>query len=183
MSPVAPSRYLTFLLIAVGGAAVDLLTKAWVFRWLGPPSPGGRHWLVKGVFALTTWFNEGALFGMGQGFNFLFAALSVVAAVAIVYWLFVRKAASDGRLNLALAFVMAGILGNLYDRLGLHGMVTPGGQRIYAVRDFLDFALINWPIFNFADSFLVIGASLLLLLSFHAHSTQTEPTHAESPTC
>jgi signal peptidase II len=184
VNPVARNRYLLFLLVAAGGAAADLLTKGLVFAWLGPPnSPDGRYWLVPRVFAFTTWFNEGALFGMGQGFNFLFAGLSVVAAVAILYWLFVLKAAHDGRLNLAMALVMAGILGNLYDRLGLHGLTTPDGTRVFAVRDFLDFALINWPIFNLADSFLVFGAALLFLLSFQTHSAHAEAKGVESPSC
>ena len=184
MTSVAPNRYLLFALVAAGGAALDLLTKGLVFQRLGLPwGPAGRYWIVPQVFALTTWFNEGALFGMGQGFNFLFAGLSAAAAGAILYWLFVLKAACDWRLNLSLAFVMAGILGNLYDRLGLHGLIKPDGQRIYAVRDFLDFALINWPIFNLADTFLVIGAGLLLLLSFQSHTTHAEARHVESPLC
>lgn len=180
VTSVAPNRYLLFALVAAGGAALDLVTKALVFGWLGL---AGHYWIVPQVFALTTWFNEGALFGMGQGFNFLFAGLSAAAAGAILYWLFVLKAACDWRLNLSLAFVMAGILGNLYDRLGLHGLIKPDGQRIYAVRDFLDFALINWPIFNLADTFLVIGAGLLFLLSFQSNTPHVEAQHVESPSC
>lgn len=182
MNPVALSRYFLFLGVALGGAALDLITKSWVFAWLGTPAHPlpGRHnsyWLIDDVLALTTHYNRGALFGMGQGLNFVFAGLSVVAAAGIVYWLFVHRAARDARLTLALALITAGILGNLHDRLGLHENAR--GEAVYAVRDFIDFALINWPIFNFADSFLVTGASLLFLLSLLTPSERAQAAQPE----
>ena len=60
---------------------------------------------------------------MGQGFWLLFAALSIAAAVGILVWLFAAGAARDWLLTVALAIVTIGILGNLYDRLGLPGLV------------------------------------------------------------
>lgn len=172
---VPSHRYLVFFGVAVGGALWDLATKSLVFQWLGAPQTGESYWIVPQALALTTHYNRGALFGMGQGLNFVFAGLSVVAAAGILYWLFVRGAARDGKLNVALALIMAGVIGNLYDRLGLHGLRDLHGEPIYAVRDFIYFALIDWPIFNFADSFLVSGAALLLLLSFQAPVTHPEP--------
>ena len=176
MISVPLSRYLLFFGVAAAAAAWDLATKSWVFTWLGPPGNGRNiYWIFPDVLALATHYNEGALFGMGQGLNFVFAALSVVAACGIVYWLFVRKAARDARLTLALALITAGILGNLYDRLGLHGFVNAQGDPVYAVRDFIHWVyLFEWPIFNFADSFLVTGASLLFLLSFLTPSSRHE---------
>ena len=63
---------------------------------------------------------------MGQGFSLLFAALSMGAAIAILVWLFAVGAARDWLLTIALAIVMIGILGNLYDRLGLPGLLWNG---------------------------------------------------------
>jgi len=65
---------------------------------------------------------------------------------------------------------MAGTLGNLYDRLGLHGCVRPDGSAIYGVRDFLAFTFgtYHYPIFNAADCFLVTGAIMLAIQSFRA---------------
>jgi lipoprotein signal peptidase len=103
--------------------------------------------------------NKGALFGLGGEYadlaNGIFAAVSVIAAVAIFYWSTRRSTAKDLSLCAALGLILAGTLGNLYDRLVFDG-----------VRDFLYFHLINWPVFNLADCCLVCGAFLLLAQAF-----------------
>ena len=151
----------------------DLFSKWLVFSSLGYPHRQSDSWFVwlwgKDVFRLMTSFNHGALWGMGQGYSSVFACLSIVAAGAVVYWLFVARGAKSLWLTVSLAFVMAGTLGNLFDRLGLHGLRDDlTGQIEYAVRDFLYFEVIRWPIFNFADTFLVTGAIMLLIQSFQA---------------
>jgi signal peptidase II len=162
MVPV--SRYLLFFAVAIAGFAVDLATKNWIFGRLGMPS--AEHppiWLWHDVFSLTTSLNDGALFGIGKGFVAGFAALSIAAAFFVLYWLFCAGAARDGVLTFTLGLITAGIFGNLYDRLGLHAL-TENGERVYAVRDWLHFQIrnvINWPVFNVADSLLVCGAILL----------------------
>lgn len=187
MKPAVPlSRYFVFLALAVGGCAVDLATKRWMFDYLGQPGPDSRTvWLWTGVFGFQTSLNEGALFGMGQGFSPVFAALSVGAAFGIVIWLFWAGAAKDWLLTVALAVVTIGILGNLYDRLGLPGLVWNGahpnhalGEPVYAVRDFI-LVMIGrwpWPTFNLADSSLVCGAGLLM---WHALVTPTAEPQPE----
>ncbi|MBL8814541.1 MAG: signal peptidase II, partial [Planctomyces sp.] len=113
--------------------------------------------------------NEGALWGMGQGFAPVFALLSVIALVGIVYWLFFKGAAQSAWLTTALGLVTGGTLGNLYDRLALHGVAFPNRtEPAQAVRDFLHFIIgsFDWPIFNLADSFLVIGAMMMMAQSF-----------------
>jgi signal peptidase II len=132
-------------------------------------------------FRLTTVFNEGALFGIGQGFSWLFAALSIAAALGILYWLFVRGEARSWWLTITLGLILSGALGNLYDRLHLHGWTTPDGAPQYGVRDFLDCTIPwisvewplrqagrtkEWPVFNFADMYLVSGALMLTVYSF-----------------
>ena len=191
MRRVPPHRYLLFVLIASAGLSWDLYTKQVVFADLGypagriPATVPGRHRLfsrppgTEGLsrlyldgwlrFRLLTSFNQGALWGIGQGQTWLFALLSIAAAAGIVCWLFVWRAAGSLWLTCALALVMAGTLGNLWDRLGLHGCLdAPGGATKHAVRDFLfcQFGSFDWPVFNFADSFLVTGAIMLVLQSF-----------------
>ena len=100
------------------GCAADLATKAWFFSW--PELRAGEiYWLWPGHVGIQLSWNEGALFGIGQGKVWLFAALSIAAAIAIPVWLFRFARPRDAWLTFALGCVMAGVLGNLYDRLGL----------------------------------------------------------------
>jgi signal peptidase II len=169
MDRIPPNRYLIFSLIAALGCAADLATKTYMFSW--PELRAGQtFWLWQSHVGFQLSLNEGALFGMGQGMVWMFAALSLLAAVAIPTWLFWYGAARDLWLTIALGGVMAGVLGNLYDRLGLPGEVWPGGaragQRVYAVRDWILWQASDqwrWPNFNLADSLLVVGAAVLLL--------------------
>jgi signal peptidase II len=180
---VPASRYVVFFSIVVLGCLIDLATKHWIFARLGMPG-SGRQWVIwPGVFSLTTSLNEGALFGLGQGWTSGFAALSVVAAIAIVAWLFWARAAFDWVLTVALALIMAGIFGNLYDRLGFPGLIwnwQPDriGEPVYAVRDWLLFTVPvihrEWPVFNIADSMLVVGAGLLFLHLWTGRLTAAE---------
>jgi signal peptidase II len=78
----------------------------------------------------------------------------------------------------ALALITGGIIGNLYDRLGLPGLrwhapLERQGEAVLAVRDWIHFKLegiIDWPIFNLADTWLVIGAGVLLLVTWRTPS-------------
>jgi signal peptidase II len=168
-----------FFVLAVGGGALDLWTKTWIFQKLGMPSTQHPWVLWEGVFSLTTSLNEGALFSIGQGFALGFAVLSIGAALGIGYWLAFKGAIRETLLVVALGLIMSGIGGNLYDRLGMHGLkwhwpLERLGQPVYAVRDWLHFCLVssdgqvifNWPVFNLADCFLVVGAGLLFIQSW-----------------
>lgn len=174
MKGIGAGRILLFLAIALGGTGLDLWSKDRLFAELGPP--GAYHapdnmesvrWIWTDFFGLQTALNQGALFGMGQGKVWLFATLSIGAAAAIVYWLFVVGAARDRLLLVSLSGITGGILGNLYDRLGL--WCTPGlealGYPKHAVRDWILFRFSGWtwPNFNVADMLLVGGAGLLIL--------------------
>jgi signal peptidase II len=181
MKAVPASRSIVFLSIAILGCALDLWTKNLVFNWLGMPG-GPTYWLwPKEVVGFQTSLNEGALFGLGQGFVPVFAALSIAAAIGIFIWLFYAGAAKDWLLTIALGCVTAGIFGNLHDRLGLMNLVWPvndgvhvAGQSVHAVRDYI-LVMIGtwrWPNFNVADSLLVCGA---ILLFWHAFRGQPEP--------
>lgn len=168
MSQVPVRRVVLYAVLAAGSAAADLISKELVFRRYGVYQ--GGEWLLDGwlKFRLFTSLNRGALWGVGQGFALGFAALSVVALLAIWYWLFVRRACRSAWLTTALGLVSGGTIGNLYDRLGIHGLQdSASGETIRAVRDFLDFRLgsFDWAIFNVADVCLVTGAIMLMLQS------------------
>jgi len=168
--------WFTFFAIAALAAIGDLTTKSAIFARLGMPGEQRGIVLVPGMLSLETNLNEGALFGMGQGLGAVFAAVSLCAIGGIVMLVSRPATRSDRWLLLALALITGGIIGNLYDRLGLPGLqwhapLERRGEAVLAVRDWIHFKLdgvIDWPIFNLADSWLVIGAGLMLLISLRA---------------
>lgn len=167
-------RFTWFCTLAIIGCSADLMSKHLVFRH---PQlfRGSEWWLWQGHIGIQKSLNEGALFGMGQGKVWFFALFSLVALVAIPVWLFWFRAAQDRWLNTALGCVTGGILGNLYDRVGLPGLdweqfhAARAGERIFAVRDWIllqwDESLV-WPNFNIADMLLVGGAGILMIHAF-----------------
>ncbi len=183
---VPVSRYYVFVAILVLGTFWDLYSKEVVFHSLGYPS-GTSAWTQTYLngwvkFQLHTSFNEGALWGMGQGYTQVFSALSVAAAIGILCWLFVFRAAQSLWLTVTMGLVMAGTMGNLYDRLGLHGCEVLG-RKLFAVRDFLAFTFgsYHYPIFNFADVFLVTGAIMLAIYSLFVDLPESKPAEKTSP--
>ena len=111
--------------------------------------------------------------------------LSILAAAGIVIWLFWFGAARDRWLTWALSLVMGGVLGNLYDRLGL--WIQPGYPEQWnsGVRDWilLRYGQHTWPNFNIADSLLVCGAIMLMLHAFweRPEDETAVSTQADSP--
>jgi signal peptidase II len=185
MPSVPKWRIALFFGLAIGGLALDLGTKYWIFGKLG--LPGEKRPIVivpPDIFAFETSLNEGALFGVGQGMWIVFSVLACFAAIGITYWFFRGGAGLDTWLTIALGCVTAGILGNLYDRVGLHGIKWPeheprAGQTAHAVRDWLHFQLrsidFDWAVFNIADSLLVAGAIMLFW-----HAIWREPRMAKN---
>jgi signal peptidase II len=169
MPHVPAQRFVLFTALALIGFAADLVTKSWAFG-LSELRAGETLWIWTGHVGVQLSRNWGAVFGIGQDLYWLFAALSVLAAVGVPVWLFRFRAASDLWLTVAMGLVMGGVLGNLYDRLGLSGETwkAPSETRdaTHAVRDWILWQLNDeqrWPNFNIADSLLVTGAFILFV--------------------
>ncbi|MDR2344679.1 MAG: signal peptidase II [Planctomycetaceae bacterium] len=171
------TRYFVFSLLffvsaAFLGALLDIVTKNWIFSLLGLPGEykrveqDGIYWLLPDIFGFQTSLNEGGIFGMWQGQSFPLAILSCVALAGICLWIFFVVWRSCFMV-FTLSLIAAGILGNLYDRLGFHAL-SYNGDFIYAVRDWIVVMIGNyhWPNFNLADTFLVCGTILILLQPF-----------------
>jgi signal peptidase II len=177
--------------LALIGVCLDQGSKYGVFAWLRD-AEGKTFDVVRTAenkgFHLVAQFeekdgrvvphvNSGALFGFAplggeqkELNNAGFAVISLLAAAAIVWWSTQKATARDRWLCGALGLILAGTLGNLYDR------VVFGG-----VRDFLHWDyLFDWPVFNLADCCLVVGAFLLLLQAF---GPQTVPAGAPAQAC
>jgi lipoprotein signal peptidase len=179
-----------FWTLALLGLLADQATKYGVFAWLRSDGLSSRE-VVPGYFKLEARYvfegsgaqpmvNPGALFGLGGekkfelfglslGFNPIFALVSVLAAIAVIWWSTRKTTAGDWSLCAALGLILGGTTGNLYDRLVFNG-----------VRDFLHwYGWFEWPVFNIADCCLVCGAFLLLAQAFFRRQERTE----ETPTC
>ncbi len=128
----------------------DQITKYLIQLYLSPV--GTSLPLIQGVFHLTNVHNSGAAWGMMQGFRWLFIPMTLIVCGIIVFILvkYHKRVTVFSRITLSLLFV--GAIGNLIDR-ALLGYV----------RDFFDFCLINFPVFNVADSAMTIGCALLII--------------------
>jgi signal peptidase II len=193
MMPSSAKGWPLFLTVAVAAAAADLASKESIFGVLGMPGESPPIDILPGMLVLETNLNEGALFGMGQGMGIVFATISVAAILGIIALVSRPATRRDAWLLTALGLIVGGIVGNLYDRLGLPGLewhapLERRGQGVLAVRDWIHFTLpgvIDWPIFNIADSWLVIGACMLLVVSFTAppeSANSSDPRPADSGT-
>jgi signal peptidase II len=181
--PVAASSmaaWLVYVVLVIFGTTADLWTKQWVFSWRGLPGELPPWWIVEPYFGIETAVNPGALFGMGAGWGKVFAALSVVAAIAIVVWLSKYQAIKSWWLVFALGCVTAGIFGNLYDRLGMWNPPADQAEWQSGVRDWILFRYeqYTWPNFNIADSLLVCGAIMLAIHSFFPPKPLTDEGQA-----
>lgn len=106
--------HLRLWIIAAVGLALDLWTKHLAFTRLDPVSDSGAI-AIPGLMSLRRSLNPGALFGLGKGLTPIFIAASLLA-LGFVFFLFVNSGRNRRSLHIALALVLAGALGNLYDR-------------------------------------------------------------------
>ncbi len=184
----SPVAWLTLVLVFGSGLLLDLWSKDWAFRSVGPEpvvlereviltdpdwKPPYHESLVVLPFGLLDFdlvLNHGAVFGIGQQSRLIFIAFTVIAViVALLIFAFWTRAASHSA-HVGIALILAGGLGNLYDRV-LFG----------AVRDFMHLAPgwdlpfgWSWPrggtgvfpwVFNGADVLLLTGMAILILRS------------------
>ena len=143
--------YLTYLLVVAAGIAIDRVTKILAVKYLMPPE-GHSVPIIKDVLHLTYLENDGAAWGILDNAPWVFNTVSVIMVVAITLYLALGHASSPAY-GIALSMIVSGGVGNLIDRFG----------KGYVV-DFIDFTLIDFPVFNGADCFVVIGAGMLILL-------------------
>jgi len=126
---------------------LDQLTKALVLRYLPFQVPWNPIAFLRPIVTLTHITNTGASFGLFPGTNAIFTAVAVVIIIAILLY-YRHFPASQRLVRVSLGMQLGGALGNLLDRL-FRGHVV----------DFIDFHF--WPVFNVADSSIVIGVIIL----------------------
>jgi signal peptidase II len=141
-----------YLLAAFGIYMVDQATKAWAVRAL---RFGDDRTLIKSFLDLVYTENRGIAFGQlqegGSTARWLFVVLAIAAVMAVLYY-FLHTPRNDDRVLGACALLLAGIMGNLTDRV-----------RLGYVIDFIvaHAGRYHWPTFNVADASICLGAILL----------------------
>ena len=194
----SPLAWILLLLVVFVGLFSDLASKSWAFEHVASEPvvlkydevvSGQMHPTFHESMRVSPWglldfhlvLNRGAVFGIGQGGRavfMLFTAIAVVVAIAVFGW-WTRK--SSRLAHVGIAMILAGGIGNLYDRVS-----------VGAVRDFLHMFPgwnlpfgMNWPggstelfpwVFNIADVLLLAGMALLLI---HVHYYGQEESASE----
>lgn len=136
------------LLIISGVLLLDQISKYLTDLYLVPL--GNSYILIPGVLQLTSAHNEGAAWGMMKGGRYFFIGLTILVCGFILFYLLKKRKQLPSVPRIILALILAGAVGNLIDRIALG-----------YVRDMIYFILIDFPIFNVADSALTIGCVLL----------------------
>jgi len=131
--------------------AVDQIVKLWVRSALVEHQSLNGPW--PGVFEITLSYNKGVAFGMLQGFGVYMAPIAIVIAIVTGVYSY-RNPKESMWVHVAVSLIASGAIGNLYDRLVL-GRVT----------DMFYFRLIDFPVFNVADSCITVGTAILLIRS------------------
>ena len=130
---------------------LDQGTKLWALASLKPIH---NMTLVEGFMDLTFVENRGVAFGMFSGQRWFILLLTGIIAVGLI-WFYVTmpKKKEYFPLRISLVMVLSGAIGNIIDRL----------FRGYVV-DFFEFTFFEWPVFNVADIYVVVGVILLALM-------------------
>ena len=141
-------EYLLYPAIILVGIALDQLTKWLAVKFL---SPIDTLPLIEDVLHLTYVENRGAAFGMLADHRWVFIIISTVTIIAMLYVLFSARLPNK-LYTVSVSMIISGGIGNMIDRTVLGYVV-----------DFIDFRLINFAVFNGADSFVCVGAGILIL--------------------
>ncbi|MFB4167573.1 signal peptidase II [Virgibacillus sp. JSM 102003] len=142
-----------YYIIALVIIAVDQLSKWAIIKTM---EVGEQITVIENFFYLTSHRNSGAAWGILQGQMMFFYIVTVIVIIGVVYYM--QKYAKESKLlAISLSLILGGAIGNFIDRLFRKEVV-----------DFFDFNLIgyDYPIFNIADSALVVGVILVLIATF-----------------
>lgn len=143
-----PIDYILYSAVIIGGVVIDQLSKWLCVEFL---KPKGSVPIIKDVIHLTYVENRGMAFGLMADARWVFMVTSVIMIVAMGLYLYLGMC--ENKLYwISVAMVVSGGIGNMIDRIALGYVV-----------DFIDFTLIDFAVFNGADSFVCVGAGMLVL--------------------
>lgn len=144
---------LRYFVVAFFVMLIDQITKWLVVKkmYLGQSIP-----LIEGFFYLTSHRNAGAAFGILQGQRLFFILITIIVIIGLVY--FLAKGNQKPLVSWALALILGGAIGNFIDRVSTGEVVD-----FFDVKINLGFFYYDYPIFNVADSALVVGVLIILV--------------------
>ena len=145
-------RWRTLLSVAWLIWILDLATKAWAVSQLANREPVK---ILGSFFQLTFVRNSGAAFSFASNATLFLSLFGIIVALGVIY--FAPKITSKGW-SVVLGLVLGGVLGNLMDRI----FREPSFLRGHVI-DWMQ--LPHWPIFNIADSAIVVAAGLAMILT------------------
>ena len=157
-------------LLAVAVFSVDQLTKYWVSTELAI----GQAWmplaLLENVVVIRHVRNSGAAFGMFPAAGNLFLLVAVLVVLGIIRYYYSRAHTAAPWVRISLGLMLGGALGNMIDRF-----------RFGFVVDFIDLGW--WPVFNVADSSIVVGVTMLAVYMafFQSREVQAAEQVSEQP--
>lgn len=140
-----------FFIIAIVAFVIDFITKKWIATNM---KIGEQFSVIGDFFLITSHRNRGAAFGILQEQRLFFIVITTAIVVGILWYAHIMREKGSKALLTGLALVLGGALGNFIDRV-----------RFGEVVDFFkfNFGSYTFPIFNVADSAIVIGVGLILL--------------------
>ena len=153
-----------YVLMALGAAAMvglDQLTKYWTVQNI---PLGGQVPVWPGVFHLTHFRNTGMAFSLLEGARWLFLVLTA-AVLAILIAAVAKRWLRHPLALAAVTFIVGGGVGNMIDRAALGYVV-----------DMIEVEFMNFAVFNVADSFVCIGAALLVIWAIFFDKKKPEET-------
>ncbi|MDN4620557.1 signal peptidase II [Paenibacillus sp. PsM32] len=153
-----------YYVIAIIAIIVDQLTKYWIATGM---ERGDQISVIGNFFLITSHRNQGAAFGILQNQRWFFVVITLIVVVAIIWYIQKVKSQPDKLLPVALSLVLGGAIGNFIDR-----------ARMGEVVDFLqfNFGSYTFPIFNVADSCIVVGVALIIIDALLDMSRQKKQT-------
>lgn len=137
-----------YFIIGILGVVADFVTKKLAVAYL---KGGNEVILIEKVFKLSYVENKGAAFGIFQDMRYVFVVLTVLI-VFFLFWLLKSQKTQSRIFKTGIILMISGAVGNFIDRVFLGYVV-----------DFLNFYLVDFPVFNVADCFVCIGAGLLVI--------------------
>jgi signal peptidase II len=136
--------------------AADMVTKNLALKHLGFYS---RFDYLGGFLRFDLTYNQGGVFGIMQGYKNFFLIVSIIVLLIMVAYYFYEKH-MPGLFRIAMALIIGGAAGNIFDRLipgrpGVVDFISVGVDGVY-----------RWPTFNIADSVIIAGALLLVVVVY-----------------